>query len=178
MALMGELHVASGAVGEGVELLRQSLPRVVGDGSGLYGGAAAVALVHGLAAQGQLADALASIQSLIAAAAGQGQCWDMPELLRVRGELLARSGDLSGAERDLLAAMDLADQQSALSWKLRAAISRARLARTDQATALAVPELRRAYARFVEGFETADLRTARDLLEDVPSTDDGHGLDP
>ena len=74
--------------------------------------------------------------------------------------------------------MDLAEQQSALSWKLRAATSRARLAGTDQAAALAVSELRRTYSRFVEGFETADLRTARDLLEDVLSTDGGHGLDP
>src|SRR3712207_8468801 len=37
--LRGELHVARGAVDEGVELLRQSLPRVAADRSGFYSGA-------------------------------------------------------------------------------------------------------------------------------------------
>ena len=162
----------------GVELLGQSLPRVVTDRSGLYSGAAAIALVEGLAAQGRLADALASIQELIDAAAGQGESWEMPELLRVRGELRSRSGDLLGAERDLVAAMEMAERQSALSWRLRAATSRARIAGTKRAAALAVSEVRQTYARFVEGFDTADLRAARDLLQDFPSTDRGRGPEP
>jgi hypothetical protein len=163
---MGELHVASGAVNEGVELLRQSLPRVVADRSGLYSGAAAIALVEGLAAQGRLADALASVQDLIDAAARQGESWEMPELLRVRGELRWRSGDLLGAERDLLAAIELAERQAALSWRLRATISRTRIAGEGKAAALALSELRKTYARFVEGFGTADLCAARDLLQE------------
>jgi tetratricopeptide (TPR) repeat protein len=166
VALKGELHVASGAVDEGVELLRQSLPRMVADRSGLYSGAAAIALVEGLAGQGRLGEALASIQALIDAAPGEGESWEMPELLRVRGELSSRSGDLLGAERDLLAAMALAERQSALSWRLRAANSRVRLAGTKQAAAPAVSELRHTYERFVELFDTADLRAARDLLRE------------
>jgi hypothetical protein len=166
--LRGELHVARGAVDKGVELLRQSLPRVAADRSGFYSGAAAIALVEGAAAQGRLADALASIQGLIDAAAGQGESWEMPELLRVRGELRSRSGDLLGAERDLLAAMGLAERQAALSWRLRAATSRVRIAGTDQTAALAVSDLRQTYAQFIEGFDTADLRAARDLLQELP----------
>jgi hypothetical protein len=166
VALKGELHVASGAVDEGVELLRQSLPRMVARRSGLYSGAAAIALVEGLAGQGRLGEALASIQALIDAAPGEGESWEMPELLRVRGELSSQNGDLLGAERDLLAAMALAERQSALSWRLRAANSRVRLAGTKQAAAPAVSELRHTYERFVEGFDTADLRAARDLLRE------------
>ena len=78
----------------------------------------------------------------------------MPELLRVRGELRARSGDHPGAEQDLHAAMDLAEQQSALSWSLRVAASRARLAIEPKTKADAVSDLKRIYARFGEGFET------------------------
>ena len=89
----------------------------------------------------------------------------MPELLRVRGELRARSGDHPGAEQDLYAAMDLAERQSALSWSLRVAASRARLAIEPKARADAVSDLKRIYARFVEGFETTDLRDVREIVE-------------
>ena len=85
----------------------------------------------------------------IDAVAEQGDSWEMPELLRVRGELRARSGDRPGAEQDLHAAMDLAEQQSALSWSLRVAASRARLATEPKARADAVSDLKRIYARFV-----------------------------
>jgi hypothetical protein len=165
IALKGELQVARGAVDEGVQLLQQSLPRMLADRSELYTGAAASALVEGLAAKGQLAEALASMQARIDAVAAQGESWEMPELLRLRGELRAREGDRSGAERDLGAALDMAERQSALSWKLRAAISRARLARAKDA-APAYAELKKTYARFVEGSRTADLRAARELLRE------------
>ena len=163
VALKGELRVAKGDIDEGVELLQQSLPRMLTDRFELYSGAAASALVEGLAAQARLADALASIQARIDAVAEQGDSWEMPELLRIRGELRARSDDLLKAERDLLAATELAERQSALSWKLRAAMSRARFARSRETA----DELQHTYARFVEGFDTADLRAARDLLREL-----------
>ena len=165
LALKGELYVARGAVDEGIELLQQSLPRMIADRLELYSGAAAVALVEGLAIRQRIDNALASIQARIDAVAEQGDSWEMPELLRVRGELRARSGDHPGAEQDLHAAMDLAEQQSALSWSLRVAASRARLATEPKARADAVSDLKRIYARFVEGFETADLRDVREIVE-------------
>ena len=63
LALKGELHVARGAVDEGVELLQQSLPRMIADRLELYSGAAAVALVEGLAIRQRIEDALTSIQT-------------------------------------------------------------------------------------------------------------------
>jgi predicted ATPase len=164
LALNGELCVARGAVDEGVELLEQSLPRMIADRLELYSGAAAVALVEGLAIQQRIERALASMQSRIEAVAEQGDSWEMPELLRVRGELSARSGDRSGAEQDFHAAMELAEQQSALSWTLRVAGSRARLEIEPEAKARAVSDLKRIYACFVEGFETADLRDVREIV--------------
>ena len=98
---------------------------MIADRLELYSGAAAVALVEGLAIRQRIEDALTSIQTRIKSVAEQGDSWEMPELLRVRGELRARSGDHPGAEQDFRAAMDLAEQQSALSWSLRVAASRA-----------------------------------------------------
>ena len=168
VALRGELHVARGAVDEGVELLRPSLPRMLADRLELYSGAAAIALVEGLAAQGKHTDALVSIQARIDAVAIQGDSWEMPELLRVRGELRARCGDVSSAERDFRAATELAERQSALSWRLRVATSGARLAAPGASATRAIFELRQTLARFTEGADTADLRVAREFLEARP----------
>jgi predicted ATPase/DNA-binding winged helix-turn-helix (wHTH) protein len=165
LALEGELCVARGAVDEGVALLRQSLPRMIADRLELYSGAAAIALVEGMAIQKRLDEALASIQARIDAVAEQGDSWEMPELLRVRGELRAQNGDRSSAEQDLHAAMDLAEQQTALSWSLRVAASRARLANRPKSKASAVTDLKRIYTRFAEGFETSDLREVRKIVE-------------
>jgi predicted ATPase/DNA-binding winged helix-turn-helix (wHTH) protein len=165
LALKGELRVTTGAVDEGLELLQQSLPRMIADRLELYSGAAAVALVEGLAIRQRLDDALNAIQTEIKSVADQGDSWEMPELLRVRGELRARSGDQPGAEQDFRAAMDLAEQQSALSWSLRVAASRVRLATEPKARAGAVSDLKRIYARFGEGFDTADLRDVREILQ-------------
>ena len=164
-ALKGELCIARGAVDEGVELLEQSLPRMIADRLELYSGATTVALVEGLATRQRIDNALTLIQTRIDSVAEQGDSWEMPELLRVRGDLRARSGDHPGAEHDFRAAMDLAERQSALSWSLRVAASRARLATGLKAKADAVSELKRVYARFGEGFETADLRDVREIVQ-------------
>jgi predicted ATPase/DNA-binding winged helix-turn-helix (wHTH) protein len=164
-ALKGELQVTRGAVDEGLELLQQSLPRMIADRLELYSGAAAVALVEGLAIRQRLDGALEAIQAEIKSVADQGDSWEMPELLRVRGELRARSGDQPGAVQDFRAAMDLSDQQSALSWSLRVAASRVRVATESKAKAGAVSDLKRIYARFGEGFDTADLRDVREILQ-------------
>lgn len=164
IALKGELCVARGAVDQGVELLRPALPRMIADRLELYSGAASIALVEGMAAQGRPAEALSAIQARIDAVAVQGDSWEMPELLRVRGELRAQCEDPAGMEQDFVAAIELAERQSALSWRLRAAISCARHAVSGEAAAEARSELAQTLARFAEGAGTADLGVARGLL--------------
>jgi predicted ATPase len=66
-----------------------------------------------------------------------------------------------------LRAQDEAHRQGALSWKLRAATSRARLLRYRDGSADAVASLQPIYDRFTEGFGTADLVSARQLLDDL-----------
>jgi len=137
---------------------------MIADRLELYSGAAVVALVEGLAMQDRIDDAATAVQTEIDSVAAQGGSWEMPELLRVRGELRARGGDHSGSEQDFRAAIDLAEQQSALSWSLRVAASQARLAIEPNAKARAISELKRIYARFEEGFETVDLRDVREIV--------------
>jgi len=71
------------------------------------------------------------------------------------------------AERCFRAAIDLARARTEKSLELRAATSLARLwqrqGKRDDARRL----LGNVYGWFTEGFDTADLRAARGLLEDV-----------
>ena len=90
------------------------------------------------------------------------------ELHRLRGEaLLAGAGTLSEAETAIEKGIDVARRQNAKSWELRAAMSLARLrrqqGRPQEAVALLAPIL----GWFTEGLDTADLKEARTLLDDL-----------
>lgn len=89
-------------------------------------------------------------------------------MLRVKGEILLRGNDSREAlaERQFIEALDCARQRGALSWELRAAISLARLRRKRGNGEEAMAALAAVYARFTEGFATADLVTARLFLAD------------
>jgi predicted ATPase len=77
----------------------------------------------------------------------------------------ATAQSLSAAEDCFVAAIDVARKQGALSWELRAATSFARLWYDQNRRAEASALLQPVYDRFTEGFDTADLRSARTLLE-------------
>jgi len=62
-------------------------------------------------------------------------------------------------------ALELARQQSAKSWELRAAMSLGRLWQQQNQKAEARQLLSEVYNWFTEGFDTADLQEAKALLE-------------
>ena len=59
----------------------------------------------------------------------------------------------------------MAREQGALFWELRVALSLARLLRGQGHSADAMGVLQPVYDRFTEGFDTADLKSARVLLD-------------
>ena len=61
--------------------------------------------------------------------------------------------------------LDIARQQQAKSWELRAATSLARLWRSQDRPAEARNLLTPVYEWFTEGFDTRDLREAKALLD-------------
>ncbi len=109
------------------------------------------------------------LHETIARVEPEGAAFDMPELLRLRGELEARSGDLEAAEASFAASIALAEQQGALSWRLRTEMSLARLRRQQGVGHALARRLAETYARFSEGFETADLKAARLMLDETSS---------
>jgi predicted ATPase len=67
----------------------------------------------------------------------------------------------------LTEALAIARAQSALAWELRSTTALARMLSEGGQRDQARHTLALAYDRFTEGFETADLRMARALLEDL-----------
>jgi predicted ATPase len=110
----------------------------------------------------------------LARADRDGEEWCIPNLLCTKGELALGELDPSSihaatAERCFRDAIDLAQRQGALFWELRGAAHLARLRlqqkRPDDARQILAP----VYGRFVEGFDTPDLRAATVLLGSLPS---------
>ncbi|UII73749.1 helix-turn-helix transcriptional regulator [Pseudomonas sp. HN11] len=93
-----------------------------------------------------------------------GAGWCAPEVLRVRADSLT---DSRLAEMLLLEALGLAHQQGALAWELRCATSLAKLWQAQGRVQAARDLLSSIYARFTEGFATADLIRVRGLLDEL-----------
>jgi hypothetical protein len=119
---------------------------------------------------GQVGDGRILVEEAIDHSQRTEDRWQIAELLRVKGELLLMQGGSSAAataEDHFRQALDWARRQGALSWELRAATSLARLLRDQSRAADAVALLRSVYDRFTEGFDTADLRAAKALLDSL-----------
>ena len=117
---------------------------------------------------GQIADGLAAIEEAIVRSEHSEERWVVAELLRIKGELLllqGGSGAAAAAEDHYQQALGWARRQEALSWELRAATSLARLWCDQNRSAEALALLAPIYNRFTEGFETADLKAAKALLD-------------
>jgi predicted ATPase len=159
---------APGASGEGEEGLAQIAQGVEG-----YPAGTAQHMLLALQADAQLAigkpeAALASVAAGLKTVEKMGGAPLEAELYRLRGEaLLAGAGTVSEAEGAIEQGIDVARRQNAKSWELRGTTSLARLrhqqGRPQEAAALLAPIL----GWFTEGFDTADLKEAKTLLDNL-----------
>ena len=98
--------------------------------------------------------------------------WCLPEILRNKGELLLLEGSdgaALAAEDYFQQALDWTRRDATLSYELRAAISLGRLWRDLGRGVEAHDLIASVYGRFTEGFEMADLRSAKRLLDELAS---------
>lgn len=104
-----------------------------------------------------------------------GEHRDEAELYRLKGELMLqqakgkspRSASEQEAEQCFLKALHISREQSAKSLELRAAISLGKLWNKKGRSIQAKQLVEEIYGWFTEGFETEDLREARQLLEEL-----------
>ena len=119
----------------------------------------------------RLEQGLAAVAEGLAMVEETGDCYYEAELHRLRGELVLlqdRARGFKQAEACFERALEIARTQEARSWELRAAMSLARLWEGRERQVEALRRLAEVYATFTEGFDTADLRDARALLERRP----------
>jgi predicted ATPase/DNA-binding winged helix-turn-helix (wHTH) protein len=167
IALKGELAVAHDEPEAGLDLLRGALGTLNAQQYNLQIPRFTGALAEGLRKTGQFEEALFTIDGAIARATNSGVEVDLPELLRIKSQILVARHDRESAMNCLTEALAVARAQSALAWELRSTMALARMLSEDGQRDQARHTLALVYDRFTEGFETADLKLARALLEDL-----------
>jgi predicted ATPase/DNA-binding winged helix-turn-helix (wHTH) protein len=167
-SFQGALVIHRGDVITGLRLVRTHFDEFGEAGSALLPFFAFL-MAEALGRAGQNADGLAAIDEAIACSERTEQRWAMAELVRIKGELLRLQGapGAAAAEDHFRQALDWARRQGALSWELRAATSLARLLRDRDRIGEARDLLAPIYERFTEGFGTADLQAAKQLLGEL-----------
>ncbi len=116
----------------------------------------------------QYAQGLALVIETLAFVEGTGEQYWNAEFHRLKGTLLlAQGGATNEVEQCFQQALAIARQQAAKSLELRAAISLARLWQTQNRLEEARTLLAEIYGWFTEGFASADLCEARNLLKNL-----------
>jgi predicted ATPase len=166
----GVLLVKRGEIGTGLELLRTAFSRIPQNAFILLYTLFLAEIADALGRDAKAAEGLSIIDEALARSERNEERWCVAELLRIKGELILREGApqaATAAEEHFLRSLDWARRQGALSWELRTATSLARLQQDQGRAAEARSLLQSVYDRFSEGFETADLKTAKAHLDSM-----------
>jgi class 3 adenylate cyclase/tetratricopeptide (TPR) repeat protein len=165
----GLAHLRSGQLPEAIASLRQGI-----ENWNKRGGHSRVpylksALAEAIALTGDLNTGLQMIDECLEQIERPG--WQershLAEVLRLKGWMLIRQGRGDEAEKVLRTSIDWAREQKAKSWELRSSTTLAQLLLERGQRDAARELLRPIYNWFTEGFDTHDLRAARDVLEAV-----------
>jgi predicted ATPase/DNA-binding winged helix-turn-helix (wHTH) protein len=166
IAIQAFLSLKDGASGSGIEPIRQSLERWHAAKWHIY--LTMSDFAEAVANAGYLDEISAMLDETLERAERNQELWAMPEALRLKGELLLlAAADPGAAQAHFDRSIGLARAQGALAWELRTAMSIASLQRKRHRTEQARQVLQAAYERFTEGFETADLKRAKQLLDEL-----------
>lgn len=169
----GELAIRRGDASSGVATLRNCLDELHAAPYELLTTTFHIALAQGLAAVGRFAEGVALIDDTMRMVEANGDGCYMPELLRVKGNLLLAMPQLRGrdAESCFVDSLEMSRRQGARAWELRTGVDLAALlaaqGQPDHARALLRPMLQ----HFGEGSGTADLEAAGRLLATLGSSE-------
>ncbi len=179
MFLSGQVLAAEGRPEEGVPMMSEGLDGMWATGR-MAGRTRNLALIAEACLQPDMAEqGLSLVREGLALTEKSGESHYEAELYRLQGELLLLQSTLDPpegkppenpekkAEDVYRRSLDLARRQGARSLELRAAMSLARLRRSQGWTVEARDLLAAVYEGFDEGFETADLEEAKALLESL-----------
>jgi adenylate cyclase len=165
----GWARAQQGQTQEGIAQLTQGLGAYRATGAAVARSAflALLAEAHGL--QGDPETGLAVLTEALTLVDKTGERWCESELYRLKGELLLQqsSDNQAEAESSFHYALDIARNQQAKSFELRTTSSLARLWQQQGKRQEAHDLLAPVYGWFTEGFDTADLKDAKTLLDEL-----------
>jgi predicted ATPase len=163
---------------EGVTQIRQGLAAYRATGSEHQRPYWLALLAEAYSKVGQVEEGLTALTEALATVDKTGERFYEAELCRLRGQLTLQKFQVSGpkfqvadpqaeAEEWFWKAIDIARRQQAKSLELRASLSLARLWQQRGKQHAACNTLSEIYGWFTEGFDTADLKEAKALLEQI-----------
>ncbi|MDA0282929.1 MAG: hypothetical protein O3B86_06200 [Planctomycetota bacterium] len=154
-------------INRGVELVKQGFDLFRGSGAELSLTHYHAVLAEAYMASDRIEDARQTVEEGLALVERTSERFHESNLHRLKGELLLTEADGNRTEAiaEFERALEIARQQKAMSWELRAAISLAQILQSNGQTSQAYDSLNTAYAGFTEGFDTPDLIKAKYLLE-------------
>ena len=166
MIYHGWAKVKNDHVGEGISLLRNALTTYHATGAKVWVPHFLSYLAAAYEFASEVGDALWSLDDALQIVERTGERWFAAELNRHKGRLLLRQGHTEAAEELFRRALDIAREQEAKMWELRATASLAQLRRDQDHRTEARDILLPVYGWFTEGFDTPDLKDAKALLDD------------
>jgi predicted ATPase len=169
--LRGSALVHQGRVEEGITVLKEGLAAWEATGTQLALPYFRARLAEAFLISGRREQGLETLEKSFL---HPQEVWWLPEQNRLRAELLLRKPSAAAeAETVLRAALEMAGTQKSRSLELRATMSLARLLRQQGRVTEGRDLLVKCYGWFTEGFDTADLREAKELLDAMENDVEG-----
>jgi TOMM system kinase/cyclase fusion protein len=164
-----------GQSAEGIAQIRQGLAAYRATGAGLWLPYFLALLAEAYEKMGQMEEGLNVVAEALDVVDKTGEHQYEAELYRLKGELTLKQSSIQclassaqkEAEECFWKAIEVARQQSAKSWELRAVMSLSRLWQRQGKKSEARQMLAEIYGWFTEGFDTKDLQDAKRLIEEL-----------
>jgi class 3 adenylate cyclase/tetratricopeptide (TPR) repeat protein len=153
---------------DGVTMIRDAMARVATNRFGINRSLFGAMLAEACAAVGQIDEAISAVDEILPFTQTEETYYEA-ELNRLRGEflLMQDASNAAQAEKSFRTAIEISRRQKAKSWELRATTSLARLLAKQGKRDEARTMLAEIYNWFTEGFDTADLKDAKAILEEL-----------
>lgn len=154
---------------EGIALIRQGLASSLAIGTRQQNGYFLALLAEALNHAGRIEEGLEALREGMDVAQQTNEPFYEAELNRLKGDALVKAGVASPSEAESCfhRAIEIARQQQAKSFELRAVMSLARLWQQQGKREESQAILAEIYGWFTEGFDTADLKDAGVLLDEL-----------